>query len=145
MCPSPPLECEVYSEFKWTSKHHWFGAGREFFQSDKAWGEITMRQSAWTWLSLSPQCRPRCLLFRAQQQKISPDGGHLHFDYWSVNNEECSRNTCHVDVAAARPTCLREAMGWGDCERLVGNRSSEANTQTGSSRSVQNRFSEAEP
>lgn len=46
-----------------------------------------------------------------------------------MNNEECSRNTCHVDVAAARPTRLREAMGWGDCEKLVGKQSSEANTQ----------------
>lgn len=46
-----------------------------------------------------------------------------------MNNEECSRNTCHVDVAAARPTRLREAMGWGDCKKLVGKQSSEANTQ----------------
>lgn len=35
----------------------------------------------------------------------------LHFDYWSVNNEECSRNTCHVDVAAARRRAYERRWG----------------------------------
>lgn len=84
-----------------------------------------------------PSVQAQVLALQSPTAENIPRRLPLHFDYWSVNNEECSRNTCHVDVAAARPTRLREAMGWGDCERLVGNRSSEANTPMGSSRSVQ--------
>lgn len=81
-----------------------------------------------------PSVQAQVLALQSPTAENIPRRPPLHFDYWSVNNEECSRNTCHVDVAAARTTCLREAMGWGDCERLVGNQSSEANTQIGSSR-----------
>lgn len=132
--PSPPLECEVYSEFKWTSLI-W----------SRPW--VLSEQQSLRWNHNEAVCLSMTISLTSVQVQVlalqSPTAENiprrlpLHFDYWSVNNEECSRNTCHVDVAAARPTCLREAMGWGDCERLVGNRSSEANTQTSSSRSVQ--------